>query len=414
MRKIRNVIVFLLTMVLVLCQPMNLYAANADEKSETQKQLELQQQQINEEKEKNKQQQNALEGEKQGAQKKANGLKDEANKLGSTYTTLNNQLQNVNDEITETQNAIATTSADIEQLQKDLDEAKEARDAQYEGMKKRIQYMYENGTDSILVSILTSGSVTEFVQRAEYASMIATYDREMVQSYDKLQSTIVAKSEELSAKKNQLSAYEDTLSQKQDELDDLVDNAGSQYSAKKGEASAAQMTVEEYNAQIAQYQAQEKALEQQYAAIQVELAKQIAAEQGDVIEDTSGALGYSDADLKLMAAIIEAEAGGEPYEGKVAVGTVVMNRVMSSKFPNTLSGVIYQTNQFQPVRNGHLALILERGPNETCIQAARQVLGGYRSGNWLFFMTKYWADYYGFTGYSMIGNHAFFLRWGAN
>ena len=414
MRKIRNVIVFLLTMVLVLCQPMNLYAANADEKSETQKQLELQQQQINEEKEKNKQQQNALEGEKQGAQKKANGLKDEANKLGSTYTTLNNQLQNVNDEITETQNAIATTSADIEQLQKDLDEAKEARDAQYEGMKKRIQYMYENGTDSILVSILTSGSVTEFVQRAEYASMIATYDREMVQSYDKLQSTIVAKSEELSAKKNQLSAYEDTLSQKQDELDDLVDNAGSQYSAKKGEASAAQMTVEEYNAQIAQYQAQEKALEQQYAAIQVELAKQIAAEQGDVIEDTSGALGYSDADLKLMAAIIEAEAGGEPYEGKVAVGTVVMNRVMSSKFPNTLSGVIYQTNQFQPVRNGHLALILERGPNETCIQAARQVLGGYRSGNWLFFMTKYWADYYGITGYSMIGNHAFFLRWGAN
>ncbi len=414
MRKIRNVIVCLLAMMLVLCQPMNLYAAKAGEKSEAQKQLEQQQQKINEEKEKNKQQQNALEDEKQGAQKEANGLKDEANELGSTYTTLNNQLQNVNDEITETQNAIATTSADIEQLQKDLDEATAARDAQYEGMKKRIQYMYENGTDSILVSILTSGSVTEFVQRAEYASMIATYDREMVQSYDELQSTIVSKSEELSAKKQQLSAYEDTLSQKQDELDDLVDNAGSKYSAKKGEASAAQMTVDEYNAKIAQYQAQEKALEQQYAAIQVELAKQIAAEQGDVIEDTSGAIGYSDADLKLMAAIIEAEAGGEPYEGKVAVGTVVMNRVMSSKFPNTLSGVIYQTNQFQPVRNGHLALILERGPNETCIQAARQVLGGYRSGNWLFFMTKYWADYYGITGYTMIGNHAFFLRWGAN
>lgn len=413
MRKVRNVGIVLLAMLVLLQQSPVVYATEA-EKSDAQKQLEQQQQQINEEKEKNKQQQNALENEKQGAQNKAKGLKDEANQLGSTYNKLNGQLQNVTDEISKTQNDIAATTSDIEQLEKDLEKAKKAQKEQYDGMKKRIQYMYENGTDSILVSILSSGSVSEFVKRAEYASMIATYDRNMVQSYEELQSTILAKSEELSAKKKQLLAYEDNLSSKQDELDDLVDNAGSAYAAKKGEANAAQMTVDEFNDRIAQFREQEKALEQQYAAIQVELAKQIAAEQGDSIEDTTGAIGYSEADLKLMAAIIQAEAGGEPYEGKLAVGSVVMNRVMSSSFPNSLSEVIYQKNQFQPVRDGHLALILERGPNDTCIQAARQVLGGYRSGNWLFFMTKYWADYYGITGYSMIGNHAFFLRWGAN
>ena len=131
-------------------------------------------------------------------------------------------------------------------------------------------------------------------------------------------------------------------------------------------------------------------------------------------ENTGGSISYSDADLKLMAAIIQAEAGGESYAGQLAVGTVIMNRVKSSLFPNTLSGVIYQTNQFQPVRDGHLALILERGPNESCTNAARQVLNGYRSGDWLFFMTKKWADYYGITGYTMIGNHAFFRNWGAN
>ena len=118
--------------------------------------------------------------------------------------------------------------------------------------------------------------------------------------------------------------------------------------------------------------------------------------------------------MKLMAAIIQAEAGGESYAGQLAVGTVIMNRVKSSLFPNTLSGVIYQTNQFQPVRDGHLALILERGPNESCTNAARQVLNGYRSGDWLFFMTQKWADHYGITGYTMIGNHAFFRNWGAN
>ena len=374
---------------------------------------------IQQQEEENQKKQNELQKEKDNAQNVVDGLQQEADELGSTYYSLNSRLQTVNDEIDDTQNAIVTTQQDIEDLEQELADAKEAQQAQYEGMKKRIQYMYENGTDSLLVSILESGSIVEFIQRTEYVAMITSYDRQMVDAYGELQETITAKSEELSTKKMQLSAYRDTLATKQDELDDLVENASDAYSAKNGEVSAAQMSVEEFDAQIAAYREQEKALEQKYAEAQIEIAKQIAQEQeqsGETTpEDTSGALsGYTEADLKLMAAIIQAEAGGESYAGKLAVGTVVMNRVMSSKFPNTLSGVIYQTNQFQPVRDGHLALILERGPNETCINAAREVLNGYRSGDWLFFMTQKWADHYGITGYTMIGNHAFFVKWGAN
>ena len=374
---------------------------------------------IQQQKEENQKKQNELQKEKDNAQNVVDGLQQEADELGSTYYSLNSRLQTVNDEIDDTQNAIVTTQQDIEDLEQELADAKEAQQAQYEGMKKRIQYMYENGTDSLLVSILESGSIVEFIQRTEYVAMITSYDRQMVDAYGELQETITAKSEELSTKKMQLSAYRDTLATKQDELDDLVENASDAYSAKNGEVSAAQMSVEEFDAQIAAYREQEKALEQKYAEAQIEIAKQIAQEQeqsGETTpEDTSGALsGYTEADLKLMAAIIQAEAGGESYAGKLAVGTVVMNRVMSSKFPNTLSGVIYQTNQFQPVRDGHLVLILERGPNETCINAAREVLNGYRSGDWLFFMTQKWADHYGITGYTMIGNHAFFVKWGAN
>ena len=374
---------------------------------------------IQQQKEENQKKQNELQKEKDNAQNVVDGLQQEADELGSTYYSLNSRLQTVNDEIDDTQNAIVTTQQDIEDLEQELADAKEAQQAQYEGMKKRIQYMYENGTDSLLVSILESGSIVEFIQRTEYVAMITSYDRQMVDAYGELQETITAKSEELSTKKMQLSAYRDTLAAKQDELDDLVENASDAYSAKNGEVSAAQMSVEEFDAQIAAYREQEKALEQKYAEAQIEIAKQIAQEQeqsGETTpEDTSGALsGYTEADLKLMAAIIQAEAGGESYAGKLAVGTVIMNRVMSSKFPNTLSGVIYQTNQFQPVRDGHLALILERGPNETCINAAREVLNGYRSGDWLFFMTQKWADHYGITGYTMIGNHAFFVKWGAN
>ncbi len=403
----------------------------------------------------NKKKKDAVESEKQDAQKVVDDLQDQADDLGATYNSYNKRLQSVNKEISDTEDAIASTTASISQLEKELEEAKEAEAEQYEGMKTRIQYMYENGTQSLFVSLLESGSMVEFLQKAEYVSAITSYDRKMMNTYAKLQTSIQEKSASLSEKKTELSAYNDTLSAKQDELDGLVNDAGSAYSAKKGEVSAAQMSVEEYEAKIQEFRDNEAALEGQAAAAQAAIAQQILAQQqqqqqqqqqpqqpegenpGETggenngstenggadntgqtpqipSENTGGSISYSDADLKLMAAIIQAEAGGESYAGQLAVGTVIMNRVKSSLFPNTLSGVIYQTNQFQPVRDGHLALILERGPNESCTNAAKQVLNGYRSGDWLFFMTKKWADYYGITGYSMIGNHAFFRNWGAN
>ena len=111
--------------------------------------------------------------------------------------------------------------------------------------------------------------MVEFLQRAEYVSSITSYDRKMMNSYAKLQETIKEKSAALSDKKTELSAYNDTLSAKQDELDDLVNDAGNAYSAKKGEVSAAQMSVEEYNAKIQEFRDNETALE---GELQVETA----------------------------------------------------------------------------------------------------------------------------------------------
>ena len=153
---------------------------------------------IQQQKEENQKKQNELQKEKDNAQNVVDGLQQEADELGSTYYSLNSRLQTVNDEIDDTQNAIVTTQQDIEDLEQELADAKEAQQAQYEGMKKRIQYMYEHGTDSLLVSILESGSIVEFIQRTEYVAMITSYDRQMVDAYGELQETITATSEELS------------------------------------------------------------------------------------------------------------------------------------------------------------------------------------------------------------------------
>ena len=79
----------------------------------------------------------------------------------------------------------------------------------------------------------------------------------------------------------------------------------------------------------------------------------------------------------LLAALIQCEAGAESYEGKVAVGAVVMNRVRSAAYPNSIHGVIYASGQFTPAMNGKVNAVYESGKiSASCIQAAEEALSG--------------------------------------
>ena len=82
---------------------------------------------------------------------------------------------------------------------------------------------------------------------------------------------------------------------------------------------------------------------------------------------------YSDADINLLARLIYGEARGESYVGQVAVGAVVMNRIKSSSFPNTMSGVIYQRYAFTAVNDGQINLT----PNATARKAAQDAMNGW-------------------------------------
>lgn len=89
-----------------------------------------------------------------------------------------------------------------------------------------------------------------------------------------------------------------------------------------------------------------------------------------------GAVPTSVSDITLLAALIQAEAGGQPYEGKLAVGAVVMNRVRSPGYPNTILAVITVPGQFPPATNGKVAGIVARGPSASCVQAAEAAVAG--------------------------------------
>lgn len=94
----------------------------------------------------------------------------------------------------------------------------------------------------------------------------------------------------------------------------------------------------------------------------------------------SGRIAASDIDL--MAKLVYAESRGEPFEGQVAVASVVLNRVKDSRFPNTVAGVIYQPGAFSPVQNGQLY----QTPNATAYKAVDNALKGWdASGGALYF-----------------------------
>lgn len=87
-------------------------------------------------------------------------------------------------------------------------------------------------------------------------------------------------------------------------------------------------------------------------------------------------------EVEWLAQMIYAEARGEPYLGQVAVGAVIINRMLSPQFPNTLRGVLFQTNAFQPIQNGSFYMT----PNETARRAALEALNGHDpTGGALFF-----------------------------
>ena len=108
--------------------------------------------------------------------------------------------------------------------------------------------------------------------------------------------------------------------------------------------------------------------------------------------------------LKMLATIIWCEARGESYDGQLAVGSVIMNRVRSSAYPNTVYDVIFASGQFSPVKTGSFQkAYANNSANSSCYQAAQAVLDGYTNvGDMTHFRRKGNKDGY------IIGNHVFY------
>ena len=180
----------------------------------------------------------------------------------------------------------------------------------------------------------------------------------------------------------------------------LADQTSNNIAKYAGDISEAEQRALAYEAEI-------KKKEDNLETLRKKLAEEIAMSQkaaNATWRDISD-ISFEEGDRYLLANLIYCEAGGEPYDGQLAVASVVINRVRSSVYPNTVVGVIYQNKQFSPVASGRLELALAANKaTSRCYQAADEAMSGVTNvGNCVYFRTPV----EGLTGIS-IGGHIFY------
>jgi spore germination cell wall hydrolase CwlJ-like protein len=322
---------------------------------------------------------------KEDTEDRKESLEITKNSLLGQLSALNDDLAQVSTNLEAIEADIKQKEADIEQTEAELEEAIRIQDEQYENMKVRIKAMYERGgADSYLGILFSSTSFSDFLNKSDYIDRIHAYDRKMLEQF-----------------KNTRKQVEETKARLNDELlalNDLRAEAEAEKSRVAGLVNQTSANVSSYSNQIADAEATIDALEsmideqeQDIAALQKkyeeELAKSRLAAKSkwrNISEVT-----FEEGDRKLMANIIYCEAGGEPYAGQVAVGSVVINRVLSSIYPNTVVGVVYQNKQFSPVASGRLALALANdSATASCYKAADEAMSGVTNvGQCVYFRT---------------------------
>lgn len=152
-------------------------------------------------------------------------------------------------------------------------------------------------------------------------------------------------------------------------------------------------------------------IEEEQARIAAEARAQQKTVQEERFEETVQTESYdiSYDDAYLLACLVNAEAGSEPYEGKLATANVVLNRLRGGRYGSTISDVIYAPGQFSVVRLGTFAAALSSGPNSQSIQAANEALSGVNNvPSYSSFCSLSHANYDAYNSYSIIGNQVFY------
>lgn len=160
------------------------------------------------------------------AQKEKEQLEQQKQAAEQEQNALSEQLNSIIAQMQETNAKVDQKAVEIEQAENDLINAKIDENNQYESMKKRIRFMYENGGGELLEILFTSDSMAELLNKAEYISKITEYDRNMLVEFQKIVTEVQEKEAALKAEYEELGALQAQLGEQQTQVQTLLDSKG--------------------------------------------------------------------------------------------------------------------------------------------------------------------------------------------
>lgn len=362
-------------------------------------------------------------------------LENKTSDLQSQLAGINQDLLKISDEISDTQMRVTIVNSEILRSEDELTISQQNEDQQYENMKSRIKYMYENGKSNMLELLFSAESMSDFLNKADFIQNISQYDRDMLSELQNIHADIENQKMALQNQQASLNNLENELQQQQAALQQKADET----STDLAQFQAQLQQIREQEAAKAAAEAAAKA--QQEAAAKAQQQAQASANASSSGNTTSsnttnnsgsansgssnsgssnsgnntsgGSTNNSGSsanksDLDLLAAIIQCEAY-QNYDSLLAVATVIMNRVYDSRFPNSISGVVYAAGQFEPAFSGRLEYVLNAGPTSLSYQVAQDAINGARLAE----VADCYYFLYAGTGHSgiNIGGNVFFPSW---
>lgn len=362
-------------------------------------------------------------------------LENKTSDLQSQLAGINQDLLKISDEISDTQMRVTIVNSEILRSEDELTISQQNEDQQYENMKSRIKYMYENGNSNMLELLFSAESMSDLLNKADFIQNISQYDRDMLSELQNIHADIENQKMALQNQQASLNNLENELQQQQAALQQKADETSTdlaQFQAQLQqirEQEAAKAAAEA--AAKAQQEAAAKAQQQAQASANASAsgnttssnttnnsgsANSGSSNPGSSNSDNNTSGGSTNnngssankSDLDLLAAIIQCEAY-QNYDSLLAVATVIMNRVYDSRFPNSISGVVYAAGQFEPAFSGRLEYVLNAGPTSLSYQVAQDAINGARLAE----VADCYYFLYAGTGHSgiNIGGNVFFPSW---
>lgn len=232
------------------------------------------------------QEKKTLENDLQKAKELIDSLKGSKEDIQSEVEKLDKQLNEISGKLKELESRLSKKRQEIADTESALNKAKEQEKKQYRNMKKRIQFMYENGQTSYVEMLLSADSFTDFLNAVEYITQISQYDRKMLKEYQNMQVTIADTQKTLETDYASLQSLQAKVQEEKQAVAALE-------SAKKGELNAvtddltdAQSVAKAYEAEI---QAQNEVIAQIQAAQKRAAEQQAAQQQAQAAEENQGA-----------------------------------------------------------------------------------------------------------------------------